>query len=149
MSESGLSVMLGSCPTTCTSSSAGNSSHLVRVQVRVLLTQSEQERFGVPAQRLLGGDEIGPADVEPDPTRAGLVDLLGRGVRVALRREPKHGAPPAAGHPAGTELAAARRNQESGRRQAHGAPDVAVLGLLHGAGAARLYGVQLRHASQV
>lgn len=41
--------------------------HFVRVQVGVFLTQSEQERFGVPAQRLFGRDKVGPADVEPDP----------------------------------------------------------------------------------
>lgn len=125
-------------------------SHLVRVQVRVLLTQSEQERFWVPAQGLLGRDEIGPADVETDPTWAGLVDLFGWGVGVALHREPKHGAPPAAaGHPTGTELAAARRNHESGRSQAHRAPDVTVLGLLYGTRTARFYDVQLCHVLQV
>lgn len=45
----------------------GSETHLVRVQVRVLLTQSEEERFGVPTQRLFGRDEVGPSDIETDP----------------------------------------------------------------------------------
>lgn len=128
----------------------GSGSHLVRVQVRVLLTQSEQERFWVPAQRLLGRDEIGPADVETDPTWAGLVDLFGGGVRVALHREPKHWASPAAtGDSTGAELAASRRNHESGRSQAHRAPNVTVLGLLYGTCTARFYDMQFCHVLQV
>lgn len=119
---------------------AYSGSHLVRVQVWVLLTKSEQKRFWIPAQRLLGRDEIGPPNVETDPTRAGLVSLFGLGVWVALHREPKHWASPAAaGHSTGTELAAARRDHQSGRSQAHRAPDVTVLGLLYGTCTARLY----------
>lgn len=41
--------------------------HLVRVQVGVGLAQTVQEGFRVPAQRLPGGEEVGAADVEPDP----------------------------------------------------------------------------------
>lgn len=120
--------------------------HFVRVQVRVLLTQAEQERFWVPTQRLFGRDEVGPTDVESNPARARLVHRFGRGARVALHREPEHRASAAAArHPAGTELAAPRRNHESGRSQAHGAPDVAVLGLLYGASTARFHNMQFSH----
>lgn len=41
--------------------------HFVRIQVWVLLTQSEQERLWVPTQRLFGRDEVGPTDVETNP----------------------------------------------------------------------------------
>lgn len=124
-------------------------SHLVRVQVWVLLTQSEQERFWIPAQGLLGRDEIGAANVKTDPTWAGLVNLFGWGVRVALHREPKHASPAAAGHSTGTELAAARRNHESGRSQTHRAPNVTVLGLLYGTCTARFHDMQFCHDLQV
>lgn len=121
--------------------------HFVGVQVGVFLTQSGQEGFGVPTQRLFGRDEVGPADVQANPARARLVRRFGRGARVALPREPKHRTSAAAArHPAGAELAAPRRNHESGRRQAHRAPDIAVLlGLLYGASAARLHDMQFSH----
>lgn len=123
--------------------------HLVRVQVRVLLTQAEQERFRVPAQRLFGRDEVGPADVQTHPAGARLVHRFGRGARVALHGEPEHrpsAAAAAARHPAGAELAAPRGNHESGRREAQGAAaDVAVLGRLYGAGAARFHHMQFGH----
>lgn len=123
--------------------------HFIGVQVRVFLTQSEQERLRVPTQGLFGRDEVGPTDVQTDPAGARFVRRFGRGARVALGREPEHGAAAAAArHPAGAELAAPRRHQESGRRQAHRAPDIgAVLGLLYGGGAARFHDVQFSHLS--
>lgn len=124
--------------------------HLVRVQVRVFLTQAEQERFGVPAQRLFGGNEVGTTDVKPDPAGARLVHWLGRGAGIALHREPKHrpsAAAATAWHPTRAELAAPRRNNEGGRRQAHRAPDVPVLGLLYGASTGRFHNMQLSHVS--
>lgn len=68
------------------------SGHLVGVQVRVFLAQSEQERFGVSAQGLFGGDEVCPSDVQADPAGARFIHRLGRGARVALHRESEHGA---------------------------------------------------------
>lgn len=127
-------------------------SHLVGVQVRVLLAQSEQERLRVSTQRLFGGDEVGPTDIQAHPAGIGLLRGLGRGARVALGREAEHRASPAAAaaaaaarHPARAELAAPRRNHESGRSEAHRAAEVAMLRLLYGARATRFHHMQLGH----
>lgn len=78
--------------------------HLVRVQVGVGLAQTVQEGFRIPAQRLPSGEEVGAADVEPDPL-GHAAGTLGQGA------EPRAAAPAQAAPQPRPEAARGRRQQ--------------------------------------
>lgn len=78
--------------------------HLVRVQVGVGLAQTVQEGFRIPAQRLPSGEEVGAADVEPDPF-GHVAGALGQGA------EPRAAAAAQAAPQPRPEAARGRRQQ--------------------------------------
>lgn len=78
--------------------------HLVRVQVGVGLAQTVQEGFRIPAQCLPSGEEVGAADVEPDPL-GHAAGALGQGA------EPRATAAAQAGPQPRPEAARGQRQQ--------------------------------------
>lgn len=53
-------------------------SYLIRIEVWLRLAQPEQEGFGIPAERLSGGQKIRATDVQTDPLGGSVVEGLFR-----------------------------------------------------------------------
>ncbi len=61
-----------------------NWSYLIRIEVWLRLAQPEQERFGIPAERLSGGQKIRATDVQTDPLGGSVVEGLYRSRSVVV-----------------------------------------------------------------